>query len=305
MVQDKATEAEDFAPSSYTVELERIFSGPMDLLLHLVREQEVEIHEVEIHRIVRDYLGYLKALAAVDIEAAADFVVMAATLMAIKARSLLPKEELDLEEELDPKDELIQRLVEYRRFRAAAEDLERRFADRELYYERGWRREVEQNREEPTLDFSDLTAFDLLAKWSRLQREVLANRPHKVMGDPRPIRFYLDRLVERLRRHQRLDLRRLVYEKHIDGPERDVLIGSFCAVLELAKLGLVALAQETPEKPLEFTLRDDLPDNLDDLLKNAQIDEPDAETQARAEALADALLAGSGAEEPQEGAGPA
>jgi segregation and condensation protein A len=293
MVKDNAPETEDFAPSSYTVELERIFSGPMDLLLHLVREQEVEIHEVEIHRVVRDYLGYLKALAAVDIEAAADFVVMAATLMAIKARSLLPKEELDLEEELDPKDELIQRLVEYRRFRAAAEDLERRFADRELFYERGWRREVEQNREEPTLDFSDLTAFDLLAKWSRLQREVLANRPHKVMGDPRPIRFYLDRLVERLRSHQRLDLRRLVDDKHIEGPERDVLIGSFCAVLELAKLGLVALTQETPERPLEFTLRDDLPDNLDDLLKNAQIDEPDAETQARAEALADALLGGS------------
>jgi segregation and condensation protein A len=290
MVKDAEPRSEDFATTDYTVELERIFSGPMDLLLHLVREQEVEIHAIEIHRIVRDYLKYLKALAAVDIEAAADFVVMAATLMAIKARSLLPKEELDLEEELDPKDELIQRLMEYRRFRAAAEDLERRFADRELLFERGWRGELKQNREEPTLDLSELTAFDLLAKWSRLQREVLANRPHRIASDPRPIRFYLDRLIDRLRTHQRLDLRRLVDEQHIDGPARDVLIGSFCAVLELAKLGLVALAQASADLPLEFSLRDDLPANLDDLLASAQIDEPDAETAARAEALADVLL---------------
>jgi segregation and condensation protein A len=290
MVKDAEPRSEDFATTDYTVELERIFSGPMDLLLHLVREQEVEIHAIEIHRIVRDYLKYLKALAAVDIEAAADFVVMAATLMAIKARSLLPKEELDLEEELDPKDELIQRLMEYRRFRAAAEDLERRFADRELLFERGWRGELKQNREEPTLDLSELNAFDLLAKWSRLQREVLANRPHRIASDPRPIRFYLDRLIDRLRTHQRLDLRRLVDEQHIDGPARDVLIGSFCAVLELAKLGLVALAQASADLPLEFSLRDDLPANLDDLLASAQIDEPDAETAARAEALADVLL---------------
>jgi segregation and condensation protein A len=301
MVKETEPQTEDFATTDYTVELERIFSGPMDLLLHLVREQEVEIHEIEIHRVVKDYLKYLKALAAVDIEAAADFVVMAATLMAIKARSLLPKEELDLEEELDPKDELIQRLVEYRRFRAAAEDLERRFAERELLFERGWRGELKQNREEPTLDLSELTAFDLLAKWSRLQREVLANRPHRVVGDPRPIRFYLDRLIDRLRSHQRLDLRRLVDEGHIDGPARDVLIGSFCAVLELAKLGLVALTQPSPENPLEFALRDSLPADLDDLLANAQIDEPDAETAARAEALADALL--GQAAEPVEPAG--
>ena len=84
----------------YTVSLEQVFSGPMDLLLHLVREQEVEIHDIDLHKVIDGYLRYLKDLQDVDLEVAADFLVMAATLMAIKSRSLLPSENIDLAEEL-------------------------------------------------------------------------------------------------------------------------------------------------------------------------------------------------------------
>ena len=108
----------------YTIHLERIFQGPMDLLLHLVREQEVEIHEIQIARILQGYMAYLESLEALDIEYAADFLVMAATLMSIKSRSLLSADEIDLEKELDPRDELIQRLIEFRRFKHAADVLE-------------------------------------------------------------------------------------------------------------------------------------------------------------------------------------
>ena len=132
----------------YTVRLERVFQGPMDLLLHLVREQEVEIHEIEIARIIDDYLGYLEKLEALDIEVAGDFLVMAATLMAIKSRSLLPTEDVDLEQDLDPRDELIERLIEYRRFREASEDLETRFRERSLQHDRGYRGEV-KGRQRP------------------------------------------------------------------------------------------------------------------------------------------------------------
>jgi segregation and condensation protein A len=107
----------------FTVRLEKVFHGPMDLLLHLVREQEVEIHDIEIARVLEGYLEYLKALRDLDIELAGDFLVMAATLMAIKSRSLFPRDEVDLENDLDPRDELIQRLMEYRRFRQASERL--------------------------------------------------------------------------------------------------------------------------------------------------------------------------------------
>jgi len=114
----------------YTVRLEQVFQGPMDLLLHLVREQEVEIHEIEIARIIDGFLAYLRQVEELDLELAGDFVVMAATLMAIKSRSLLPTEEVDLEDDLDPRDELIERLIEYRRFREASEALEARFRRR-------------------------------------------------------------------------------------------------------------------------------------------------------------------------------
>ena len=82
----------------YTVFLERVFEGPMDLLLHLVREQEVEIQDVEIARVIDGYSEYLQHLEELDIEVAGEFLVMAATLMSIKSRSLLPREEVELED---------------------------------------------------------------------------------------------------------------------------------------------------------------------------------------------------------------
>ena len=89
----------------FTVRLERVFHGPMDLLLHLVREQEVEIQDVEISSVVEEYMEYLEHLKDLDIEVAGEFLVMAATLLSIKSRSLLPREEVDLTDELDPRDD--------------------------------------------------------------------------------------------------------------------------------------------------------------------------------------------------------
>lgn len=281
--------------TDFTVRLERVFSGPMDLLLHLVREQEVEIQDIEIHTIVREYLAYLKALADLDIEAAGDFVVMAATLMAIKSRSLLPKEELDLEEELDPKDELILRLLEYRRFRGASEDLEQRWVDRSLHFDRGWRGEIAQSRVEPSLDIGELGAFDLLGVWSRLQRETLANRPHTVTTEGKPLRHYVRALAQRLQRAGTLSLltaaRQEAGEEVSEAEYKDSLVGSFCALLEMAKLGLVKLNQ--PERcsdvEIEFTAAEGL--DVEDLIANAQLDEADEETLEEAEEAVERILA--------------
>jgi hypothetical protein len=135
----------------------------MDLLLHLVREQEVEIHEIEINTVVQGYLDYLKAMKELDIELAGDFLVMAATLMSIKSRSLLPREEIDLEKELDPRDELIQRLIEYRRFHDAAANLGGLHDLRTRCFARGSAGIEADDREAMVLDLGDLTAWDLLA----------------------------------------------------------------------------------------------------------------------------------------------
>ncbi|MFT4710088.1 MAG: segregation and condensation protein A, partial [Planctomycetota bacterium] len=179
-VKPDATAEYPESESDFTVHLDRVFQGPLDLLLHLVREQEVEIHEIEIGSVIEGFMDYVKALEKLDLEFAGDFVVMAATLMAIKSRSLLPKEEVDLEEDLDPRDELIQRLIEYRKFKSASQDLEDRAEEREQLRGRGWRGEVKAYETEPVLEMGDLTAWDLLGAFSRLMREVDTGRTEKI-----------------------------------------------------------------------------------------------------------------------------
>ena len=246
--------------TNYTITLERVFQGPLDLLLHLVREQEVEIHEVEITRVIRGYLDYLKALRELDIELAGDFLVMAATLMSIKSRSLLPGEEVDLEDDLDPRDELIQRLIEYRRFKEASDRLAERWELRGLVHGRGAGGAEEPERE-AVLDLGELTRWDLLSAFSRLMRETLANRPHMIAPQLRPVRFYVNELARKIRARPELTLRELFLSLD-EEPSRHGLIGSFCALLELVKLGIVSVAQDARASELLIRLR---PEHADDL----------------------------------------
>ena len=249
----------------YTVHLEQVFQGPMDLLLHLVKEQEVEIQDVEIARVIDGYFKYLKALESMDIELAGDFLVMAATLMSIKSRSLLPREEVELEDDLDPQDELIQRLIEYRRFKGAADDLGDRFQRRSLEHARGFQGEASMHEPTRELDVGELTAWDLLATFSRLMRETLAGRPHTVHGDPRPLRWYVSTMVEAMRRQRRVALRELLTEFD-PTPTRQSLIGAFCALLELIKIGALSAIQTDPTEEIELVLKDQADGDFEELI---------------------------------------
>ena len=264
---------------SYTIRLEKVFHGPMDLLLHLVREQEVEIHEIEISRVVEGFLAYLGSLKDLDIEIAGEFVVMAATLMSIKSRSLLPREEIDLEKELDPRDELIQRLIEYRRFHDAAANLGGLYDLRARSFARGAAGSEGDDRDEPVLELGDLTAWDLLAQYSRLLRETQAGRPHHVAADGKPLRFYVDELAKRIRELGEVSLRALL--AHFE-PERsrESLVGSFCAVLELVKLGLVTVEQEGPKSDLVLRLRPEHASDMESVLRASLFDDEIAEPTA-------------------------
>ena len=268
--------------NGYTVRLDRVFQGPMDLLLHLVREQEVEISEVEISRVLKGYLEYLHAMKELDLEIAGEFLVMAATLMAIKSRSLLPRDSVDLDEGLDPKDELIQRLIEYRRFREASEDLGTRFAVRSQQHPRGASSvaEPEGGRE---FELGEVTTWDLLAQFSRLMRETLANKPHQVVRDRRPLRHFVEEMARILSERKGSSLRDLVFAVDAE-PTRESLIGSFCALLELARLGLVRLTQDEAASDIAIDLRDDLPASVEEILRDtvfddeARADEPTEQT---------------------------
>jgi segregation and condensation protein A len=264
--------------NDYTVRLAQVFQGPLDLLLHLVREQEVEIQDIEISKILDGYLAYLESFERLDIEYAGDFLVMAATLMAIKSRSLLPHEELDLEDELDPKDELIQRLIEYRRFKEAADGLDEARRERALMLERGWHGEVEAVAERE-LELGELTAWDLLAAFSRLMRETMADRPHVVSADPRPLRYYVNEVVRRLRTESSLTLRGLV--DTFEGlPARVALVGSFCALLELVRLELVKVRQRSHRDDIEIAIDAARAESIDDVVREAIFDDGRAAAEA-------------------------
>ncbi len=289
----------------YTVFLERVFEGPMDLLLHLVREQEVEIQDVEIARVIDGYFEYLQHLEELDIEVAGEFLVMAATLMSIKSRSLLPREEVELEDELDPQDELIQRLIEYRRFRGAADDLGERFERRKQEHLRGFQGEARMHTPERELDMGELTPWDLLATFSRLMRETLANRTHTVAGDPRPLRWYVSQLAQAVRQHGRL---RLEDALALDGeePTKAGMIGAFCALLELVKIGLVGAHQEGQGDPIELVLREDAEGDFESLIRSSRfMDEEDPEDDAAAGSEPSGPGDPPGGTEPGEGPEPA
>jgi segregation and condensation protein A len=262
--------------ADFTVHLERVFQGPMDLLLHLVREQEVDIYEVELGTICNAYLAYLQDMQSLDIEVAAEFLVMAATLMSIKSRSLLPKEEVDLEAELDPRDELIQRLIEYRRFKEAAGDLEDRFTERSHVVRRGFRPKTE---EEPTLDLTDLSQWDLLSTFSRLMRETLADRAMRIESDSRPMRWYVGRLVDWVKRGDLasggngLSLRALIRSAADESPTRPMMIGVFCALLELMKLGVVSAVQDGPRDDIAIALCEEHREDIDEIVRTSGFDD--------------------------------
>lgn len=117
------------------------FEGPLDLLLHLIDKAEIDIHEVSINEITDQYMDYLNAMTEMELEVTSEFLVMAATLLAIKSRQLLPKPPVFEEEYedwpddgLDPRDELIQKLVEYRKFKQIAEQLREKETQRSLVF---------------------------------------------------------------------------------------------------------------------------------------------------------------------------
>jgi segregation and condensation protein A len=222
----------------YQVELES-FHGPLDLLLYLVKHHEVDILDIPIAKIAGQFLEYLGILQTIDVDAAGDFLVMAATLTEIKSKMLLPRSEEDGEEESDPRLELVRQLVEYKRFKDAAALLE---AQAEIQATRLSR----QSPDLPTALGPDrqplrhVELWDLVCAFGRLMRETQALHPRQIVVDDTPQQVHMDHIVELLERTPRLSFRQL-----FDGPlTRGRLLGVFLAILELIR-GQRILAEQS------------------------------------------------------------
>jgi segregation and condensation protein A len=221
----------------YQVNLD-IFRGPLDLLLYLVKRQEVDISEIPIARVAEQFLEYLRVLELIDVERAGDFLVMAATLMEIKSRMLLPRSDDPAEEAADPRADLVRQLLEYKKFKDAAVALEMQ-AERQLsrFARQPLELPAEPNPAEQPLRRVEL--WDLVSAFGRLMRETLALQPHQIIMDQTPIHVYMEALLRRLQSESRLAFSAVFTPPH----NRSRLVGLFLAVLELIKSGQILAEQ--------------------------------------------------------------
>lgn len=213
-----------------------VFEGPFDLLLHLIRENKIDIYDIPISLITGQYLAYLEIMKELNLEIAGDFLVMAATLIQIKSRMLLPPdEEVSAEEQEDPRRELVQRLLEYQKFKDAAIE----FRTREDEWLKVFHREPLSDEEEGELYLFDLSLFDLLDAF----KKILDKAPPEIVSITRETLTVKDRMstiMEIMEAQETVRFEDLFKE----GITRIYLIITFVALLELIRLGLVRAYQE-------------------------------------------------------------
>jgi segregation and condensation protein A len=237
------TDHSDFesSPDAYQVKL-AAFEGPLDLLLHLIRKNEVSVYDIPIALITEQYLGYIGLMQELNLDVAGEFLVMAATLIHVKSRMLLPRPEADPDEpgvEEDPRESLVRRLLEHQKFKAAAELLHEREAERSAQFMRPDARVAEVAGEdyEPELEvdlFSLMSAFrSVLERASRRPRMVLP--PEQVSIEDR-----IHQLLARLSETEACGFEDLFADG--DG-SRAFLIVTFLALLEMIRLKLVRVFQ--------------------------------------------------------------
>ncbi len=213
-----------------------VFEGPFDLLLHLIRENKIDIYDIPISVITSQYLEYIEIMKELNLEIAGDFLVMAATLIQIKSRMLLPPdEEAPSEEQEDPRRDLVQRLLEYQRYKDAALD----FRTKEDEWLKVFHREPLSDEEEGELYLFDLSLFDLLDAF----RKILEKAPSEIVSitkETLTVKNRMSMIMEIIEEHEAVRFEDLFKE----GITRIYLIVTFLALLELIRLGLARAYQE-------------------------------------------------------------
>jgi len=226
---------------SIHVQLER-FEGPLGLLLHLIREQEMDIFNINIHQITTQYLEYIKSMRRLDLEVAGEFVAMAETLLHIKSRMLLPQYNEEGEEvQEDPRKDLVQKLLEYQKFKELSAGLYKRAILGRDVFPRGEREAIESLAEGDVV-VEDNPLFSLIVAY-RSAIKNMKKTVHRVAGELQSIASRILEMKELLVVGQRKLFRDLITDR--EHPSRQVLV-TFLSVLELAKMGFISVFQTEP-----------------------------------------------------------
>lgn len=233
------------------------FEGPLDLLLHLIREHEVDIFDIPIALITQKYLEHLQKMREIDLDVAGEFLVMAATLLHLKSRLLLPQEKVaaddtQAQEQLDPRAELVRRLLEYQKYKDAAEQLAGAdLLDRDVFPRRVRVDKVPFDAEE--VGFAEISVYKLIEALDRVLKALEPKFQHEVVRERLSLSDAIHKMADALRGKGQVSFYTL-----FDGARtRSQVIITFLAVLEMCKLKLIRVFQ---------------PEDLQDLLVSARGD---------------------------------
>jgi segregation and condensation protein A len=208
-----------------------VFRGPLDLLLYLVRKHEVEIIDIPIARITEQFLDYLAALQQLDVNAVGDFLEVASTLAEIKSQQVLPRAD-EVEDQIeDPRKELVERLLEYKRFRDAASILEERGRLWQQRFPRLSNDLPPRERDWAEEPICEVELWDLVSAFGRIIRETESARPSNIVYDDTPIQVYMARTYQQLQQRRQIAFRELFQP----GMHKSSLVSIFLAVLELVR----------------------------------------------------------------------
>lgn len=250
----------------YKVKLE-VFEGPLDLLLYLIKKEEIDVWDIPISRITEQYLQYLDLMRELNLDVAGEFILMAATLAHIKSRELLPKDpnaDPELEEEGDPRAELVRRLLEYQKYKNAAEELALRPLLGRDTFGRG-EANVPDAKEMPVVEAADtappmdMSVFALLDAFKRVMARIPPERFHEVEGDTISVAEKAKWIATEVLRKGKLIFQDLF--RDVENQKKTDVIATFLAILEMVRMKLLAVRQAEEDGMIHILSR--IPEGTD------------------------------------------
>ncbi|MCR4315768.1 MAG: segregation/condensation protein A [Planctomycetes bacterium] len=215
-----------------------IFTGPLDLLLYLIKQHEIDVYDIPISDITTQYLEMLDVMESMDISYAGDFLVMAATLMEIKSRQMLPSDEEEGESD-DPRLELVRQLLDYKKYKDRAVQLDT-MRERAALFERRGYDEIPAKKVEGKF-LHEITVWDLFSAFRDVTKDILAEESYTIKYDDKPIKHYMEQIEKRLHAEGKVPFNSLFR----GGIDRIQVISLFLALLELTRLETIIVEQRT------------------------------------------------------------
>ena len=222
----------------YKVQLENIFEGPMDLLVYLIKKNELDIYDIPIAMVTEQYLRYLEWIKIMNIDYAGDFIVMASTLAHIKSRMLLPPSDAE-EDEDDPRREIVKPLLEYLQMKSAAEQLSERHLLGEETFLRG--RDQKEFLEIQQEEYIQVSLFELIDAFQKILEKIPSDQRMEFSADKISVKERITQITDMLEAKGSLTF----IELFSDNPDKGEVIVTFLAILEMVKLALIRIVQHT------------------------------------------------------------